>query len=162
MNVIPIKLSEPFAPRALGYLGHWMIDEWSFKIYTITYHSNTQASSEYLTLVKRLWKKIPDVSKVSSYGIGFIILHNGWNANFISFNWFADENMIVTHSFVAPIDHPLDYRFNTLTGMNMCVWDCAVIWQERSAWVKCIMSDPQRPDVDGYMNSIATNMDELG
>ena len=33
-----------------------------------------------------------------------------------------------------------------------CVWEMAILWHERNAWVKHVLMKNENPDFEGYLN----------
>ncbi|TAH35561.1 MAG: hypothetical protein EYC70_12960 [Planctomycetota bacterium] len=34
---------------------------------------------------------------------------------------------------------------------SVCVWDLHLQYQERQAWVECVLADPEGPDLEAYL-----------
>jgi hypothetical protein len=150
-----IKISERYRDRETSFLGIWKNGEWRFKLYAITHPQNTIADDKTLGLAKEFARdSLRRHAEFSpAYGLGYIILHRGMDANFIVINWWAGENMLSSHPFLAPLEKPYDYKEITATGLNVCVWDVLVHFHERNAWVEHILS-PSSPNPEGYMQSV--------
>src|SRR6266700_3544636 len=41
-------------------------------------------------------------------------------------------------------------QYNWPPGAGFCVWELAVCWFERQAWVEAILSQPAHPDFEAY------------
>ncbi len=154
-NINPIKISERYKDRETKFLGVWKEGDWQFKLYAITHPKNTIADERTLDLAKNFARDClrRHADYAPAYGLGYIILHRGMDANFIAINWWAGENMLSSHPFLAPLERPYEYKQITETGLNACVWDALVHFHERNAWVEHILS-PSRPVPDGYLQSV--------
>ena len=155
-EIIPIKISEPYKERPVNFLGITGDSGWRFKLYTITYENNTPPDEKTIATAKEFAKDCIEKYHyiADSYGLGYIIIHKGMDANFIVVNWWVGENMVCTHTFLAPLSNPNLYQEITHTGMNVCVWDTLVHFHERNAWVNHIMKNPKNPDAKGYLEDI--------
>ena len=44
------------------------------------------------------------------------------------------------------------FEYQQPQGAGFCVWELAVIWFEREAWVKHVLQQAESPDLEGYLN----------
>jgi hypothetical protein len=84
-------------------------------------------------------------------GLGFIIVHEGANADYASVDWWFDNDILQHHPYGAPKGQggKLRYRWPNVAGF--CVWELAVCWYEREAWVKHVLRQADKPDIEGYL-----------
>ena len=85
------------------------------------------------------------------YGVGFIGIHDGRGAIFVFIDFWADENELHHHVYVAPKDQPAQLEYKTPSGLIACVWDLVVLGFERQAWIECALASPNRPDLEAYL-----------
>ncbi|MEO8512683.1 MAG: hypothetical protein ABI543_03925 [Ignavibacteria bacterium] len=155
-NMNPILISEKYESRPVKFTGLWEENGWKFKIYAITHKKNTIADEKTLNIAKVFAKKCTSRFRelAPAYGLGYIILHKGMNCNFIVVCFWVGENMIRTHSMISTIEKPNEYTEITETGMNVCVWDAEIHNFERNSWVENILSYPDNPNEDKYIQSV--------
>jgi hypothetical protein len=58
-----------------------------------------------------------------AYGVGFLAVHEGRDANFVFVNWWNRENELQRQ----------------------------VLWFERNAWVEKVLANPHGPDIEMYL-----------
>jgi hypothetical protein len=44
-----------------------------------------------------------------------------------------------------------EYKLFSDTGIITCVWEMAVLWHERNAWVKHILQQHNKPNINAYL-----------
>ena len=87
---------------------------------------------------------------LETYNIATLILHQGKEGCFAIINWWIDENML--QNFVYLIEEGQDYKLFSANGITTCVWEMAILWHERNAWVKHILMKNENPDFKAYLN----------
>lgn len=147
-----IHLREPYQPRPIRMNEYWQLADWRMKLYTIT-QQLPPVNAEWITIAKQLAEERLPLMAVtdSTYGLGFIIVHQTRRDVFINIDWWAWENELIHHAYTAPLQHPDQFQYVTPTGRTACVWELAVIGHERQAWVDCILANPNGPDTQAYL-----------
>lgn len=153
-----VTVQEPYAPRPIRYLETWEEQGWRLKVYGIAYRQ-TAIRPELAPLARATvfahLRRVTD--DCAHYGAGFVGIHDGRGAIFIFVDFWADENELHHHVFVAPKDQPERLVYQTPSGLAACVWDLRVLCFERQAWIDAILANPQGPDLDLYL---ATHLNE--
>jgi hypothetical protein len=147
-----IKLQEPYATRPIRFLELWQEPGWRLKVYGIAY-GRQQPRQDLVEAAKtviqpRLRQSADDGNH---YGVGFVGVHDGRGANFVFFDYWADENELHHHVYVSPSERPEQLEYVTPTGLSACVWDLRVICFERQAWIDTVLANPAGPDVEAYL-----------
>jgi hypothetical protein len=88
--------------------------------------------------------------ELETYKIATLILHEGQAANFAIINWWIDENMLQNFVYLRKANEP-HYELYSDRGMAACVWELAVWWHERNAWVKHVLMNGAEPDFEAYL-----------
>lgn len=147
-----IAIAEPYSARTIRYLELWSHGEWRLKVYGIACGRRGPAGA-IVAAAKRLAAAIlPEPARADDrYGVGFMGAHEGRGENLIFVDWWADENELRHHVFVAPHAQPLAFRDITATSRLGCVWDLAVIAFERRAWIDAVLLESDRPGIDHYL-----------
>lgn len=84
-------------------------------------------------------------------GYGFLTIHFGNSAVWLLIDLWVDD--ILRHFlFCAPVDRPCNFGEGPKDGTMACVWELAVFVHERDSWIKHVMSQPERPNYEVYLN----------
>lgn len=147
-----IMLQEPYQMRPIRFLEWWTEAGWRLKVYGIAYRRDLPRPElvEAAKAVARPLLPQPAVGE-GRYGVGFLGVHDGRGANFVFLDWWGNENELTHHVWVSPADQPAALDDVTPTGLTACVWDLAVLWFERQAWVEAVLARPDGPDLDAYL-----------
>ena len=79
-----------------------------------------------------------------------LILHEAKEGVFANINWWIGENMLQNFVYLKKInDH--NFKLYSEGGMATCVWEMAIWWHERNSWVKYILMQNEKPNVDEYL-----------
>jgi hypothetical protein len=147
-----IELREPYRPRAIRFLEEWRDAGWRLKVYGIAYRTERPRAAlvERAKRLARARLPQPAISE-SRYGVGFLGVHDGRDANFIFIDWWADENELHHHVYCSATDELESLTYVTPTGLSACVWDLRVQSFERDAWLAEVLRNAGGADVEGYM-----------
>lgn len=145
-----ITLQEPYDTRPVRFLELHEASGWRIKVYGITYRGDLPRPDLVATGKALLLPHLPPPSS-TVYGVGFIGIHQGRGADFVFIGWWANENELFFHVYVAPHTAPDRWEHVNASGPLACTWDLAVIWHERSAWVETVLANPAGPDVEAYL-----------
>ena len=88
------------------------------------------------------------------YGLGWITVHEGIAGNYVLVDWWSDQDIVQHRLYGAPHDGGETLTLGWPSGAAFCVWEMAVSWHERQAWVQHILSKAHAPDIDGYLSAI--------
>ncbi len=78
-------------------------------------------------------------------------MHEGKEGVFAIINWWIDENMLQNFVYLKKYNEQ-EFQLFSQDGICTCVWEMAVWWHERNAWVKHILCKHDRPDFQDYLN----------
>lgn len=147
-----LHLSEPYAPRPVRFLELWEDDGWRLKVYGLAYQ-RPAIRPELVPLAKDLAQARLRTSAADTahYRVGFLGIHDGRGAVFVFVDFWADENELHHHVYVAPSREPVRFEYRTPSGLAACVWDLKVLAFEREAWVAAVLANPAGPDVERYL-----------
>lgn len=99
------------------------------------------------------WLNKSSLYPLDIYKIGTLIIHDWQGGCFAVINWWIDENMLQQFVYLATIEEPTIFKLYSDNGIVTCVWELAVLWFERNAWVEYILQKSGAPDVKGYLNA---------
>jgi DNA-binding transcriptional regulator YhcF (GntR family) len=91
-----------------------------------------------------------------SHGVGALVVHRGRDAIFAVLDVWVDSSMLRHHVWVASLDADETFLSLASTDMAVCVWELAVMQHERSAWLRHVLREDGRPDLDGYLADVLT------
>ena len=83
--------------------------------------------------------------------MGFLGVHNGRGADVVYIDWWAEENELHHHVYVAPHSQLDQFEYVTSTGLIACVWDLRVLCFECQAWLQSVLANPNAADLDHYV-----------
>jgi hypothetical protein len=147
-----MRLRHGYEPRPVRTLGVWVIEQWRLKAYGIAWER--ERPREELVEAARAWaarflKENP--TRLDHYAVGFIGVHDGRGENQVFLDRWVCENELLHDYVVSPADRPTELVPAPRDHNSVCVWDMAVQWFEREAWIDCVMKRPTQPDVGAYL-----------
>lgn len=145
-------LSEPYRQRPIRFLELWQADAWRMKCYGIAYARALPRPEVIETAQELLASRLPELAASAlHYHTGFAGVHDGRDGVFIFLDFWANQNELHHHVFVAPVAQPRQVTYVTPTGLSACVWDLAVQCYERQAWIETVLANPNGPDRTAYL-----------
>lgn len=148
-----MKLSEVYRTREIRFLDFWSIDELTLKAYCIIYDGRPLNDQLVETAFRTAKQRVSESALATHhYGAGFVGIHQGKTGNFVFVDWWADENELHHHVYVSPSDSPEKLAYKTPTGLAACAWDLYLISHERDAWVRHVLANETKPDIDSYLS----------
>jgi hypothetical protein len=140
----------PYRTRSVRFLELWEWFGWRIKVYGITTHGGMPRPELLLASKARARDRlpIPAVNK-DHYGIGYMIVHEGAVGDYGFINWWYMEDIVQHHMYGASKGKSLEYRYPE--GAGYCVWELAVIWFERQAWVETVLKHGLPTDFTAYL-----------
>ena len=147
-----MRLKHGYQARPVTFLGIWDVKGWRLKTYGIAWAR--ARPREELVDASRLWAErllVERPTALEHYGVGFIGIHDGRGENQVFLDRWVGENELLHDYVVSRPDTPRELRAAPVDHNSVCVWDLAVQWFEREAWVECVLKRPERPDVEEYL-----------
>ena len=147
-----VHLSESFRPLPVVFLELWEHREWRLKVYGISRH-HQRPPAALIAAAKRIaaHRLPPACGHDDAYGVGFLAVHEGRDANFVFVNWWNRESELQRHVYRSALDSPEALHDVTATGSSGTVWDLQILWFERNAWVEKVLGNPRGPDIEMYL-----------
>ena len=93
----------------------------------------------------------PGVAPPQRYGLGFMIVHAGLDADFVVIGWWGKQNELFLRVLTAPPGQPQQLRERINRRSIACVWDLAVIWSSAEAWTNIDVFG--KPRARGYLGA---------
>ena len=147
-----MKIKSTYIPRPIRFVELYTIGDWKIKMYSISIHGEI-VSPKNIQLAKynlESWLKKSTMYELEKYNVATLILHEGKEGCFAIINWWIDENML--QHFVYLFDTNGDIRLFSNHGIITCVWELAVLWHERNAWVTHVLMKNEVPDLEAYLH----------
>lgn len=148
------RRTEPYAPRPVSALPPIERGGWRVKAYAITYGSAPLQRAVYDRGLDIALDALPRPAVTPARpGVGFVIFHQGRGVHYLVLSWWDNENEYFNRVFVRPIEG--DQPWRPASGSeSACVWDLEIIWHERNAYVRHVLSPPTGTDIDGYLADV--------
>lgn len=146
-------IAHPYAPRPIRFHGlREVAPGWRLKSYSITLGAppDWRRAEPGLRMVEG---QLPhDAAAQGRFGVGFVISHQGRNADYAVLGWWGRENELplrVVLSEGESADAMGTWRL-AAGDESVCVWDLQVIAHEREAWVRHGLREGG-PDLEAYL-----------
>ena len=148
-EVLPV---EPYRRRRTWPMQSVNWSGWNLKRYIIESDANNVNADDILATAESYTRAmLPAASSDDTIPkAGFTTLHIGQEAVWLLIDlWHRD---ILKHSlYYAPLDRPHLFRPGPCDGTCACVWELSVICHEKDAWVRHVLAEPLKPDLQGYL-----------
>ena len=143
-----------YKPRPVKFLEVLEYNGWHVKVYSISAKKQIVDTSIIENAKKHLssWLSNNLDYQHRNYKIATLILHEGSYGIYAIINWWSDEDMLQLYVYFADYDNPKKFTLFSDKGMVTCVWEMAVLWHERNAWVKHVLQKSTSPEIDKYLN----------
>ncbi|MBE2216899.1 MAG: hypothetical protein IAE90_01770 [Ignavibacteria bacterium] len=149
-------LNTEYKKRPVRFIDLYETNGWKIKIYSISV-LNERVSQETIAQVKEQipgWLKLSSIHQLETYNIATLILHEGNEGVFALINWWIGENMLQHYVYFSAYENPGQFTLFSDKGITFCVWELAVMWHERNAWVEHVIKNSSRPDFEAYLSSV--------
>ncbi|MFC0627181.1 hypothetical protein [Kribbella deserti] len=145
---LPGRLAmEAYRPRLTRALGVVERGQWVLKATGITATEELPSAAE-VEAVSEL------VAGLTPGGIGYLIVHKGAEALWVLVGrWELD--ILYQRLFRATLG-TTEFEEIPGGGPTACVWELAVIDQERRSWVRHVLSYPEQPRYEDYLADTTT------
>jgi hypothetical protein len=138
--------SLPYQRRRVCFLEIWEWFGWRIKIYGITTHGGLPTQQLLEATKARACDRLPLPAVTGEhYGVGYMIVHEGAVGDYGLINWWCMQDIVQQHIYGAAKGKPLEYGF-----VGSCVWELAVCWFERQAWVETVLKHGTPTDFAAY------------
>lgn len=143
---------EPFRERRTGLCGLTEIHGWKLKIYGMVADGAELSEETVKAAIRTAEDEVPWPQDIDAK-FGFMTIHVGDEAIWALVDIWADD--ILRHFlFRASHDAPTEFFPAPTDGSMACVWELEVLWHERKAWVRHVLSTPKDPFFEGYMDDV--------
>jgi hypothetical protein len=142
-----------YQSRPIRFLEIYVHNDWKIKVYSISVRREIISNEDLEQAKEKLdpWLEKAKQTNLPIYNMATLIIHEGREGVFAILNWWLDENMLQNHVYFKT---PLNQEFQSYSdnGIVTCVWELAVWWHERNAWLKHVLMQNEKPDFNSYLN----------
>ena len=139
--------SIPYQTRRAEFLELWQWQGWRIKVYGLNRPTPELIEATKAKARERL--PLPAIAP-DRYGVGYMIVHQGAEGDYGFINWWWSGDIVQHHLYGAPKGQALQYRYPE--GAGYCVWELAIIWFERQAWVETVLKPGIPTDFSEYLS----------
>ena len=123
----------PYQPRPVVFHGIETHAGWRIKRYAIHLPGGTFEAERFTPALSLAHDALPSPDIAAGRpGAAVLIEHQGAGVDYLVLGWWDRENEIPLLVWVNDGDGWRTAR----RGESVCVWDLAVLWSEREAWVR--------------------------
>jgi len=143
---------QAYRRRPIRCAGIWAVEGWRLKLYEIAYNRE-QPRPELVEAAQRVaCSRLPHPATGDGrYGVGFMGAHDGRDGCVAFVDWWANEDELHHHLYVAPRDRPDELVPAGPTDFTACVWDLAVLAFKREAWLTAVLQNSRGPNLERYL-----------
>lgn len=139
----------PFEPRRITFDGVRPVADWHIKIYSVLYEDRPLDEAAFVEGESLVLAALPRPAETPLRpGVGFLIRHQGEGANYAVLTWFDNRNEMPQR---IAVDIGEGWR-DRLETESFCVWDAEIIWHERNAFIRRLLS--MHADRDAYLRDV--------
>lgn len=144
-----------YQARTVRPLQRWDCGNWRMKVYAIVAPCRAPGD-ELLEAGKDEAARLLDTvaAGTAHHGIGFVGVHWGHGADVVFVDWWAAENELHHHLYVAEAGRPGTVRPREPGELTACVWDLEVLAFEREAWIRWVLYHPDSPRWEEYLSCL--------
>jgi hypothetical protein len=147
-----LHLDHSYRTRPVRFLELWQWRGWRMKVYGISARAETPPEALVWEAKEIARGRLPQPAVTDDrYGVGYLIVHDGENGDYVLVDWWSNQDIVQHHPYGAPKGRPGTLEYHWPPGAGFCVWELAVCWFEREAWVETVLKKPQTPDLEAYL-----------
>lgn len=144
-------LLESYRTRPFRFLEAWELHGRRLKVYGIRYGGGRPLGELVAAARTRVDAHLAGLPRDGDHGVGFVGVHQGRGANFVLLDRWCHENELAHRFWTSPPEAPAALRDPDPGQPGVCVWDLHLQYQERQAWVECVLANPRGPDLEAYL-----------
>ncbi|NAS10722.1 hypothetical protein [Poritiphilus flavus] len=145
---------EKYETRRIAFRESRQISGWGVKLYTITKRDSFQSEltySSFLAALPELLKQAGN-SDLPTHKQAFVIVHEAREGVLILLNWWTGGEMVETEIYFSDYDNPATILPSPFADKALvCIWEIEVFAHERKAWITHVLSRPENPDFQSYL-----------
>jgi hypothetical protein len=139
----------PFKTRRIVSRGLVECGDWRLKRYDVLFDADRIDDRTYAGGLALAIEALPCPAATSARpGVGFVICHHGRGVHYIVLSWWDNENELFQRVLTRGFNADAIWQDGAGKG-SFCVWDAEIIWAEREAYVRHVLTES--PDLDAYL-----------
>lgn len=145
-----------YKTRPVRFVELYRHTDWYIKIYSISV-KHEMVEQHWIDRAKQnlsAWLQQAGNYPLDTCQTATLIIHEGKEGCFAILCWWIDENMLQLFVYLASYNNQPEFVLYSDKGMVTCVWEMAVLWFERNAWVEHVLSKADSPDIEAYLNTV--------
>ncbi len=143
---------ERFCGRVIRFTGVVMLRGTRFKRYDITARGVPVDEASYGRGAVAAEELLPrEAVGPERPGVGVMIRHTGAGMEYLVVCWWDNQNELITRVLVRGEGAGGGEWRDGAGSYSFCVWDMEVMWHERNAYVRHVMSPESAPDIEAYL-----------
>ena len=140
-----------FKSRAISFNEVREYGDWRFKVYSLTWDGSDINREAYEIGLAEAFAYLPTPTVTEKRpGVGFVICHTGKPLHYLVLCYWDNENECVARLLVCPVDD--NHAWREAIDESFCVWDMEIMWHEREAYVRTLLSGREGEMVDEYLS----------
>ncbi len=143
----------PYTSRPIRFIELFKQEDWTIKLYSISDRQEF-VSPAYIVQAKQnlnSWLQKSKITPLEIYKIATLIFHECKDGCFAVINWWIDDNMLQHYVYLAKSASEKFEEFSSRNGISTCAWELSILWFERNAWVKYVLTTG-KPNFEAYLN----------
>ncbi len=146
----------PYETRNIQFHGIVETEGWKTKTYKLTKKGSFESVDSLAASLTNLnsWLRQSDNYEFDIYNIACLIVHECDEGVFSILNWWTGENMLQNFVYYSANSNPSQFELMSEGGLTCCVWEMAIIWHERNAWIEHVLKKADCPQFDKYLDDI--------
>lgn len=130
-----------YAPRPVRVLPAISLEGWKLKPYRVLGREAVVDAPLDRATLEAVFAELPEAAQAPGRpGFGFIIEHLASPLDYIVLCWWQNKNEMITRILVREAGAP--WRL-TDGSESFCVWDLDIMWFERNAFIRTMLSIPE-------------------
>ncbi|QDY68178.1 hypothetical protein [Qingshengfaniella alkalisoli] len=136
----PMAAAQGYTPRDFAPLDPWELGGVSFKVYSIALQGSHRTLSLEVAARDFVVETLPDLiaREGDAKGVGYIILHEGEDANWLLMHWWA-HGEICCQSLASADKGSVVFRSLDVRPLMACVWELQIINFETHAFIDTML-----------------------
>ncbi len=140
-----------FEPRPTQCRGVRTLAGWRLRLHEITLPGELLDQAQFDQGLGMAAEALPQPpSAEGRLGVGFVVLHQGREMDYVVVCWWARENELPIRVFVREREPKSAWRPGR-GDESICVWDLEVLKGERDLYVRTVLARAGSADVEAYL-----------
>ena len=141
----------PYQPRRTWSPGRRELAGWTLKMYAISAHGEKLGTELLDAAMGHAALHLPGAT-ADEPAMGFVIVHAGEEAVWLLVETWKGE-ILEQRVYRAELETS-DFQPSGFEQSAACVWELEVIHHESRAWIEHVLSNPEAPNWQGYLDDV--------